>query len=105
MSSRWRRFEVLLPIQFNDGRDVPSEWLAEAVLEIVDHFFSPPVQFSTTAIGVCLVLRACSPGNAVRARVGVIPDGTSQENRVAAWAKTPAARLLTATGAGQRGGR
>jgi hypothetical protein len=38
MSSRWRRFEVLLPLQFNDGRDVPGEWLAEAVLEIVDHF-------------------------------------------------------------------
>src|SRR5687768_1345858 len=38
MSSSWRRFEVLLPLQFNDGRDVPPEWLAEAVLEIVDHF-------------------------------------------------------------------
>ena len=38
MSSRWRRFEVLLPLQFHDGRDVPTEWLAEAVLEIVDHF-------------------------------------------------------------------
>jgi len=38
MSSRWRRFEVLLPLQFNDGRDVPTEWLAEAVLEVVDHF-------------------------------------------------------------------
>ena len=38
MSSRWRRFEVLLPLQFNDGRDVPPEWLAEAVLEIVDYF-------------------------------------------------------------------
>ena len=38
MSSKWRRFEVLLPLQFNDGRDVPTEWLAEAVLEIVDHF-------------------------------------------------------------------
>jgi hypothetical protein len=38
MSSKWRRFEVLLPLQFNDGRDVPPEWLAEAVLEIVDHF-------------------------------------------------------------------
>ena len=38
MSSRWRRYEVLLPVQFNDGRAVPSEWLAEAVLEIVDHF-------------------------------------------------------------------
>src|SRR5436190_19920818 len=38
MSSNWRRFEVLLPLQFNDGREVPPEWLAEAVLEIVDHF-------------------------------------------------------------------
>jgi hypothetical protein len=38
MSSKLRRFEVLLPLQFNDGRDVPSEWLAEATLEIVDNF-------------------------------------------------------------------
>ncbi len=38
MSSRWRRFEVLLPLQFNDGREIPSEWMAEAVLEVVDHF-------------------------------------------------------------------
>lgn len=38
MSSKWRRFEVLLPLQFNDGREVPADWLAEAVLEIVDHF-------------------------------------------------------------------
>jgi hypothetical protein len=39
MSSKWRRFEVLLPLQFNlqfnDGSDVPAELLAEAVLEIV----------------------------------------------------------------------
>jgi len=38
MSSRWRRFEVLLPLRFNDGRDVPGEWIANAVLEIVDYF-------------------------------------------------------------------
>ena len=38
MRSKWRRFEVLLPLQFNDGRDVPSDWLAESVLEIVDQF-------------------------------------------------------------------
>jgi hypothetical protein len=35
MSSKWRRFEVPLPLQFNDGSDVPAEVLAEAVLEIV----------------------------------------------------------------------
>ena len=37
MSSRWRRFEVLLPLQFNDGTDVPAELPAEAVLQIVDY--------------------------------------------------------------------
>ena len=38
MSSNWRRFEVLLPLRFNDGREMPGEWLAEAVLEVVDKF-------------------------------------------------------------------
>jgi hypothetical protein len=38
MTSKWRRFEVLLPLQFNDGRAVSDEWLAQAVREIVDHF-------------------------------------------------------------------
>lgn len=28
----------MLPRQFNDGHDVPPEWLALAVLEIGDHF-------------------------------------------------------------------
>ena len=38
MSSKLRRFEILLPLQFNDGREVPPDWLAEAVLEIVENF-------------------------------------------------------------------
>ena len=38
MSSKWRRFEVLLPLQFNDGRRIPDDWLAEAVLEVVEQF-------------------------------------------------------------------
>src|SRR5581483_3537161 len=37
-SSKWRRFEVMLPLRFNDGQDVPLDWLGEAVLEIVDYF-------------------------------------------------------------------
>jgi len=28
----------MLPLAFNDGAEVPPEWLAEAVLEIVDRF-------------------------------------------------------------------
>jgi hypothetical protein len=38
MTSKWRRFEVLLPLQFNDGRQVPNEWLVQAVREVVDQF-------------------------------------------------------------------
>ncbi len=38
MNSKLRRFEILLPLQFNDGREIPAEWLAEAVLEIVEKF-------------------------------------------------------------------
>jgi hypothetical protein len=38
MSSKWRRYEVLLPLRFNDGRAVPDDWLADAVFEIVDLF-------------------------------------------------------------------
>jgi hypothetical protein len=38
MSKKWRRYEVLLPRRFNDGRAVPRAWLGEAVNEIIDRF-------------------------------------------------------------------
>ncbi len=38
MSSKWRRYEVLLPLSFNDGRAVPPEWLSDALLEVVGQF-------------------------------------------------------------------
>ncbi len=38
MSSNWRRFEVLRPLRFNDGKPVQGEWMAEAVLEVVEYF-------------------------------------------------------------------
>ena len=38
MSSKWRRFEILLPLRFNDGCELDSDWIAEAVLEITDYF-------------------------------------------------------------------
>jgi hypothetical protein len=28
----------MLPLRFNDGEDIPAEWIAEAVFEIVDRF-------------------------------------------------------------------
>jgi len=38
MKSKSRRYEVLLPVRFNDGIDVPEELLGEAVNEIVEQF-------------------------------------------------------------------
>ena len=38
MKSKLRRYEVLLPVRFNDGKNVPEELLAEAVNEIVAQF-------------------------------------------------------------------
>lgn len=48
MSSKWRRFEVMLPLAFNDGRPVPDEWIGQAVRQIAEHFQG--VAFETQAI-------------------------------------------------------
>jgi hypothetical protein len=48
MNKKWRRFEVMLPRQFNDGREVPPEWITLAVLEIGDQFGS--VSYETQII-------------------------------------------------------
>ncbi len=38
MSSTRRRFEILLPLQFNDGQPVPDELVGETILELRQHF-------------------------------------------------------------------
>jgi hypothetical protein len=38
MRNKSRRDEVLLPVRFNDGKDIPDEVLGEAVNEIVEEF-------------------------------------------------------------------
>lgn len=38
MSSKFRRFEVLLPTRFNDGRAVPDDCFADAIDEIIEQF-------------------------------------------------------------------
>ena len=38
MKSKSRRYEVLLPVRFNDGKDVPEDLLGKAVEEIVEQF-------------------------------------------------------------------
>lgn len=38
MSRSLRRFEILLPLRFNDGRPAPDELVAEALLELERRF-------------------------------------------------------------------
>ncbi len=38
MSRSYRRFEILLPLRFNDGRDVPDEIIAQTLEELQDRF-------------------------------------------------------------------
>jgi hypothetical protein len=38
MRNKLRRFEVLLPTRFNDGRDVPDELIADAIDEIIGQY-------------------------------------------------------------------
>jgi hypothetical protein len=36
--TKWRRFEILLPVRLNDGSPVPRKWFGEAIREVTDHF-------------------------------------------------------------------
>ena len=38
MPEKLRRYEILLPVEFNDGRSVPADLLERAIKEIVDRF-------------------------------------------------------------------
>ena len=38
MSERLRRFEILLPLRFNDGQPVPDDLIADTLLEIEQQF-------------------------------------------------------------------
>ena len=38
MGKAFRRFEVLLPLKFNDGQPVPDEWIGEVLVELRQRF-------------------------------------------------------------------
>ena len=38
MSRTLRRFEVLLPLRFNDGQPVPDDVVADTLLDLEQHF-------------------------------------------------------------------
>ena len=35
---KWRRYEVMLPLQFNDGKPVPRKWIGKAAREVAEFF-------------------------------------------------------------------
>jgi hypothetical protein len=37
MSTSFRRFEILLPLRFNDGRPVPDELIADTINELREY--------------------------------------------------------------------
>ena len=38
MRKKFRRFEVLLPARFNDGREAPDDLVGDAIDEVIDQF-------------------------------------------------------------------
>ena len=38
MTASFRRFEILLPLQFNDGSAVSGELIADTIIELRNHF-------------------------------------------------------------------
>jgi hypothetical protein len=38
MSKVFRRFEILLPLRFNDGRSVPDDLIADTLLDLREQF-------------------------------------------------------------------
>jgi len=36
--NKWRRFEILLPVKFNDGSPVPRKRIGEAIREVTKQF-------------------------------------------------------------------
>lgn len=38
MSTSYRRFEMLLPLQFNDGQQIPGDLIGITLIELREHF-------------------------------------------------------------------
>ncbi len=47
MSTSYRRFEILLPLRFNDGSSVPEEVIADTILELRGRFGAVSVESQT----------------------------------------------------------
>jgi hypothetical protein len=48
MSEAFRRFEILLPLRFNDGQPVPDELIGTTILELRERFAAVSCETQTT---------------------------------------------------------
>ena len=48
MDKPFRRYEMLLPLRFNDGNPVPGELIADCLLELEDRFGAVSCETQTT---------------------------------------------------------
>lgn len=48
MDRPYRRYEMLVPLRFNDGRAVPDELIADMLLELEDQFGAVSCETQTT---------------------------------------------------------
>src|SRR3990167_7400666 len=48
MNKPYRRYEVLLPLRFNDGKAVPDELIADTLLELEERFGAVSCDSQTT---------------------------------------------------------
>jgi hypothetical protein len=47
MKTSWRRYEVLLPLRFNDGKEIPDALIAQTLLELRQKFGAISVESQT----------------------------------------------------------
>ena len=48
MDKQFRRFEMLLPLRFNNGESIPEEVIADTLLELEDQFGAVSCESQTT---------------------------------------------------------
>ena len=51
MSRSLRRYEILLPLRFNDGQSVPDELVADALLELEQRFGAVSTRWNFPWVG------------------------------------------------------
>jgi hypothetical protein len=88
MSRSLRRYEILLPLRFNDGEPMPDDLVADTLLELVQHSGSPSTAMMSAYFPGSIAPRSVSAWSNSAATtvadriacIGVIPYRTVYES-------------------------